>query len=150
MAFKKIGKALKRVAPYAASIAGTAIGGPVGGQIVKALGLSPDASDEDVERVLAANDPTQIAALRKIEADAKAAILQSETDRLRIDADDRGLGSQAGNSDQGQNPSGSRLQRHRRLRRPSRYVGLQGRPGAFREDRSGHGRQSGYSNHADC
>ena len=71
MDLSRIGGLLGQIAPTIA----TAIGGPVAGMAVKALagalGLSQDASSDDVQTALMNATPEQLAAVKKIDADFK-------------------------------------------------------------------------------
>ena len=94
---KKIGRALKAIAPVAASVAATATLGPqVGAQIRNVLGLSPEASDDDVEAAAIAADPTQLSKLRQIDADLKRDLrgmdlkeLEIAVESKKVDQEDR-------------------------------------------------------------
>ena len=97
MGWKKIGGALKRIAPVAAQVATSGfLGAGVARDITAALGLKPDASEADVEAKLASASPEQLVALREIEAKTKrhAANVgfktrELETQERKIDAADR-------------------------------------------------------------
>jgi len=86
---KTIGGLLGQIAPTIA----TAIGGPVAGMAVKALagalGLSQDASSDDVQTALMNATPEQLAAVKKIDADFKVQMKELDIDLERIAAGDR-------------------------------------------------------------
>jgi hypothetical protein len=89
MDLSKIGGLLGQLAPTIA----TAIGGPVAGMAVKALagalGLSQDASSDDVQTALMNATPEQLAAVKKIDADFKVQMKELDIDLERIAAGDR-------------------------------------------------------------
>ena len=89
MDLSKIGGLLGQIAPTIA----TAIGGPVAGMAVKALagalGLSQDASSDDVQTALMNATPEQLAAVKKIDADFKVQMKELDIDLERIAAGDR-------------------------------------------------------------
>lgn len=89
MDMKTIGGLLGQIAPTIA----TAIGGPVAGMAVKALasalGLSQDASSDDVQTALMNATPEQLAAVKKIDADFKVQMKELDIDLERIAAGDR-------------------------------------------------------------
>ena len=89
MDLSKIGGLLGQLAPTIA----TAIGGPIAGMAVKALagalGLSQDASSEDVETALINATPEQLAAIKKVDADFKVQMKELDIDLERIAAGDR-------------------------------------------------------------
>lgn len=89
MDLSKIGGLLGQLAPTIA----TAIGGPVAGMAVKALagalGLSQDASSDDVQTALINATPEQLAAVKKIDADFKVQMKELDIDLERIAAGDR-------------------------------------------------------------
>ena len=89
MDLSKIGGLLGQIAPTIA----TAIGGPVAGMAVKALagalGLSQDASSDDVQTALINATPEQLAAVKKIDADFKVQMKELDIDLERIAAGDR-------------------------------------------------------------
>ena len=86
MDFSKIGNLLGQIAPTIA----TAIGGPVAGMAVKALssalGLSPDASTDDVQAALMNATPEQLAAIKKVDADFKVQMKELDIDLEKIAA----------------------------------------------------------------
>ncbi|CAB4166746.1 hypothetical protein UFOVP838_48 [uncultured Caudovirales phage] len=89
MDLSKIGNLLGQLAPTIA----TAIGGPIAGMAVKALagalGLSQDASSEDVETALINATPEQLAAIKKVDADFKVQMKELDIDLEKIAAGDR-------------------------------------------------------------
>jgi hypothetical protein len=89
MDLSKIGGLLGQLAPTIA----TAIGGPVAGMAVKALagalGLSQDASSDDVQTALMNATPEQLAAVKKIDADFKVQMKELDIDLEKIAAGDR-------------------------------------------------------------
>jgi len=89
MDLSKIGNLLSQLAPTIA----TAIGGPIAGMAVKALagalGLSQDASSEDVETALINATPEQLAAIKKVDADFKVQMKELDIDLEKIAAGDR-------------------------------------------------------------
>jgi hypothetical protein len=89
MDLSKIGNLLGQLAPTIA----TAIGGPIAGMAVKALagalGLSQDASSEDVEAALINATPEQLAAIKKVDADFKVQMKELDIDLEKIAAGDR-------------------------------------------------------------
>ena len=89
MDLSKIGGLLGQLAPTIA----TAIGGPIAGMAVKALagalGLSQDASSEDVETALINATPEQLAAIKKVDADFKVQMKELDIDLEKIAAGDR-------------------------------------------------------------
>ena len=89
MDLSRIGGLLGQIAPTIA----TAIGGPVAGMAVKALagalGLSQDASSDDVQTALMNATPEQLAAVKKIDADFKVQMKELDIDLERIAAGDR-------------------------------------------------------------
>jgi hypothetical protein len=89
MDLSKIGGLLGQIAPTIA----TAIGGPVAGMAVKALagalGLSQDASSDDVQTALMNATPEQLATVKKIDADFKVQMKELDIDLERIAAGDR-------------------------------------------------------------
>ena len=97
MGWKKVGGALKKIAPIAAQVATSGfLGAGVARDITAALGLKPDATEHDVEAKLASASPEQLVAIREIEAKTKrhAANIGFETRKLeteerKIDAADR-------------------------------------------------------------
>ena len=72
--FKKVLKGLKAVAPIAAKVG--AVTGVIPPGTLQALGLSPGASDEDIELAAVKADPSQLAALRKVEADLQVSMAE--------------------------------------------------------------------------
>ena len=89
MDLSKIGNLLGQLAPTIA----TAIGGPVAGMAVKALagalGLSQDASPDDVQTALMNATPEQLAAIKKVDADFKVQMKELDIDLEKIAAGDR-------------------------------------------------------------
>jgi membrane-bound ClpP family serine protease len=89
MDLSKIGNLLGQIAPTIA----TAIGGPVAGMAVKALssalGLSPEASSDDVQAALMNATPEQLAAIKKVDADFKVQMKELDIDLEKIAAGDR-------------------------------------------------------------
>lgn len=89
MQFKEVGALIGQLAPTIAS----ALGGPVAGMAVKALagalGLSQDASSDDVQTALMNATPEQLAAVKKIDADFKVQMKELDIDLERIAAGDR-------------------------------------------------------------
>ena len=75
MGLKKVGKVLAGIAPIAASAVSGGLLGPVAAGVAKqvtgALGLPDGASEEDIEQAAVRADPSQLAKLRKIDADLK-------------------------------------------------------------------------------
>ena len=97
MGFKKVLGGLKKVAPIAAQVAASGLlGSGVAEQVCNALGLSKNASEDDVEKALANANPEQLVRLREIEAetarharDVGFQTRQLETREKEIAADDR-------------------------------------------------------------
>jgi len=89
MDLSKIGGLLGQIAPTIA----TAIGGPVAGMAVKALagalGLTPDASADDIQNAMMNATPEQLAAIKKVDADFKVQMKELDIDLERIAAGDR-------------------------------------------------------------
>jgi len=89
MDLSKIGGLLGQIAPTIA----TAIGGPVAGMAVKALagalGLSPEASADDVQTAMMNATPEQLAAVKKVDADFKVQMKQLDINLEEIAAGDR-------------------------------------------------------------
>jgi len=89
MDLSKIGGLLGQIAPTIA----TAIGGPVAGMAVKALagalGLTPDASADDIQTAMMSATPEQLAAIKKVDADFKVQMKELDIDLERIAAGDR-------------------------------------------------------------
>lgn len=89
MDLSKIGGLLGQIAPTIA----TAIGGPVAGMAVKALagalGLSPEASADDVQTAMMNATPEQLAAIKKVDADFKVQMKQLDINLEQIAAGDR-------------------------------------------------------------
>jgi hypothetical protein len=89
MDMSKIGGLLGQIAPTIA----TAIGGPVAGMAVKALagalGLTPDASADDIQTAMMSATPEQLAAIKKVDADFKVQMKELDIDLERIAAGDR-------------------------------------------------------------
>jgi len=89
MQFTEVGALIGQLAPTIAS----ALGGPVAGMAVKALagalGLSQDASSDDVQTALMNATPEQLAAVKKIDADFKVQMKELDIDLERIAAGDR-------------------------------------------------------------
>lgn len=89
MQFTEVGALIGQLAPTIAS----ALGGPVAGMAVKALagalGLSQDASSEDVETALINATPEQLAAIKKVDADFKVQMKELDIDLEKIAAGDR-------------------------------------------------------------
>ena len=72
MGWKKIGKGLAKIAPIAAKVATSTLLGPgIASQITDALGLSKDASEDDVEKALATASPEQLVRIREINAETE-------------------------------------------------------------------------------
>ena len=87
---------LKTFGPLIGSVAptlATALGGPVAGMAVKAISTAlfghQDATDEDIQAVLANPTPDQLSALKKIDADFKTQMKSLDIDLEKIAADDR-------------------------------------------------------------
>jgi hypothetical protein len=89
MDLSKIGGLLGQIAPTIA----TAIGGPVAGMAVKALagalGLTQDASADDIQTAMMNATPEQLAAIKKVDADFKVQMKELDIDLERIAAGDR-------------------------------------------------------------
>jgi hypothetical protein len=89
MDMSKIGGLLSQIAPTIA----TAIGGPVAGMAVKALagalGLTQDASADDIQTAMMNATPEQLAAIKKVDADFKVQMKELDIDLERIAAGDR-------------------------------------------------------------
>jgi hypothetical protein len=89
MDMSKIGGLLGQIAPTIA----TAIGGPVAGMAVKALagalGLTQDASADDIQTAMMNATPEQLAAIKKVDADFKVQMKELDIDLERIAAGDR-------------------------------------------------------------
>jgi len=89
MDMSKIGGLLGQIAPTIA----TAIGGPVAGMAVKALagalGLTQDASADDIQTAMMSATPEQLAAIKKVDADFKVQMKELDIDLERIAAGDR-------------------------------------------------------------
>jgi len=89
MDLSKIGGLLGQIAPTIA----TAIGGPVAGMAVKALagalGLTQDASADDIQTAMMNATPDQLAAIKKVDADFKVQMKELDIDLERIAAGDR-------------------------------------------------------------
>ncbi len=87
----------KELVGKVAPMLGTALGGPLAGTAVaaigKALGLGDDAEESQVEQTLAKTTPEQLIALKQAEADFKLRMAElgfkSETDLAKLAADDR-------------------------------------------------------------
>jgi len=89
MDMSKIGGLLGQIAPTIA----TAIGGPVAGMAVKALagalGLTQDASADDIQTAMMNATPEQLSAIKKVDADFKVQMKELDIDLERIAAGDR-------------------------------------------------------------
>ena len=85
--FKKVLGALKKVAPIAAQVG--AVTGVIPPGALKALGLQPGASDEDIELAAVKADPSQLAALRKVEADLEVSMAEVGLKTYQAEAADR-------------------------------------------------------------
>lgn len=83
---------LKVLGAVAPSIA-TAIGGPIGGMAMKfvgdALGLSPDASERDVEKAIRQATPEQLLAIKQADNEFAMRMKELDIDLERIAASDR-------------------------------------------------------------
>ena len=89
MGLKKVGKVLAGIAPIAASAVSGGLLGPVAAGIAKqvtgALNLPDGASEEDIEAAAVKADPSQLAALRKIDADLKRDLAELGYKRDELD-----------------------------------------------------------------
>ena len=84
---KKVLRTLKKVAPVAASVA-TATGILPPG-VAAALKLAPAASHDDIEAAVIKADPTQLAELRRIDADLEKSMAENGLQRFQAEAADR-------------------------------------------------------------
>ena len=80
---------LGMVAPVAGSLLGGPLGGIAGKAIAVGLGLAEDASDAAIEKAVLAADPSQLAVLRQIDADLQRDLEQAEIDYKSLDVKDR-------------------------------------------------------------
>ena len=87
MALKKVLGALKKIAPVAAGVA-TATGILPPG-VARALGVAPDASPETIEAAAVKADPSQLAELRRIEADLAVHLRELDIRQYEAEAKDR-------------------------------------------------------------
>ena len=95
--FRKLGSALKTVAPTLAAVVTGGASGPIGAVVAKAgvqaaaeaLGVPPDTSDTRLTEALAAATPDQLAAVRKADEAFREHLARLEVDALKVDAADR-------------------------------------------------------------
>ena len=85
--FKKILKGLKKVAPIAAGVA--SVTGVLPPGIAKALNLGADASEDDIEAAVVKADPSQLAELRRVEADLQVNLAKNDVELYKAEAADR-------------------------------------------------------------
>jgi len=87
--FKEAGGLLATVAPTVAS----AFGGPLAGlatqKLIGALGMSPDASKEELEQAILGATPEQLLAIKKAEQEFKVEMKKLDIDIEKIYAQDR-------------------------------------------------------------
>ena len=87
MGLKKILKGLKKVAPVAASVA--SVTGVLPPGVGKILGVGDHAPDEEIERAVVRADPTQLAELRRVDADLEKTLAENGLKRFVAEAADR-------------------------------------------------------------
>lgn len=92
--FELLGKGALDVLTTVAPMAATAFGGPLAGvaaqKVISALGLSPEASQKDIENALITATPEQLLLLKKMEQEFIKDMKVLEIDVMKLQVSDRG------------------------------------------------------------